>query len=529
MPNNMQRIRSRSKPRSGGRINHHSHWMVAVAIVLVIIGSCVPFPPRWRPFLLEARAYTSSPPPTTLDGSSSRRHRSTSIVGARMHRRLQFHHSAVAIASSQRPSQPTTHFGVRANIIRLFGADDDAAVGGGGRGTTTNSSTIHDEDRPSSSNIREYSSLGASSNIEDEDVVNGSLLPHSAMMSTSVRPSTINSSRRRTGLPSTAPPSAFPPLSGVLPPLPSRRGLSTSGYAATPTTTTMTTTTTTMKEETTTPWKDRLVIVTNFASLLCVLDCTLLPLVSMAIPALSFGAGILSSSSSATGSSAGLAASALSHLNAHLPGISHGIAMWFVLPVGMLTAATNYVFGHGRMRFALASMLGLSLIYLANSSVGTGIPVVDALIGSWGISDVGVGGIEIRQHVHDACGAVVGAATGMMAHTCHPEGLAHKLTNTLGCGLLLGSNHYGKKHNMEGSCAASVLVEAWGAGDENAGGGGGRVVVCLDPSCLDPSCGEAPAYGASASVASKKAGGGENFFRWERTQQRGGGNAEVSD
>ena len=132
MPNNMQRIRSRSKPRSGGRINHHSHWMVAVAIVLVIIGSCVPFPPRWRPFLLEARAYTSSPPPTTLDGSSSRRHRSTSIVGARMHRRLQFHHSAVAIASSQRPSQPTTHFGVRANIIRLFGADDDAAVGGGG-------------------------------------------------------------------------------------------------------------------------------------------------------------------------------------------------------------------------------------------------------------------------------------------------------------------------------------------------------------------------------------------------------------
>ena len=280
-------------------------------------------------------------------------------------------------------------------------------------------------------------------------------------------------------------------------------------------------------------------IVSNLASLLCVLDCTLLPLVSMAIPALSFGAGILPSSSSATGGggSAGLAASsALSHLNAHLPGISHGIALRFVLPVGTLTAATNYVFGHRRVRFALASMLGLSLIYLANSSVGTGIPAVDALIGSWGISDVTgvVGGIEVRQHVHDACGAVVGAATGMMAHTCHPEGLlAHRLTNTLGCVLLLGSNHYGKKHNMvEGSCAASVLAEAWGgAGDENAGGGGGgRAVACLDPSCLDPSCGEAPAYGASASVASKKAGGGgESFFRWERTQQRGGGNAEVSD
>ena len=328
--------------------------------------------------------------------------------------------------------------------------------------------------------------------------------------------------------------------------MPSRRGLSTSGYAATPTTTTTT-------EETTTPWKERLVDVSNLASLLCVLDCTLLPLVSMAIPALSFGAGILSSSSSpgavavgggggaaaaaATGG-AGLAASALSHLNAHLPGISHGMALWFVLPVGMLTAATNYVFGHRQMRFALASMLGLSLIYLANASVGTtGMPNVDAPLGSWGISDVaahgshhhhgvGVGGIEIRRHVHDACGAVVGAATGMMAHTCHhPEGMAHRLTNTLGCGLLLGSNYYGKKH-MEGSCAASALAEAWGGGGgEDAGGGGGRdrrVGVCLDPSCNG--CDEAP----SASVASK-AGGGENFFRWERTQQRGDGNAEVSD
>ena len=374
-----------------------------------------------------------------------------------------------------------------------------------------NSSMIHDEDR-TWSNIRDdmlkYSSLGASSNIKDKDVVNGSLLPP-AMMSASVRPSIINSSRRRTGLPSPAPPSEFRPLSGVLP-LPSQQGLSPSVYAA-PTTREMT------------PWKERLVDVSNFASLLCVLDCTLLPLVSIAIPALSLGAGILSSSGAAGGGAAAttgnasLLASALSHLNAHLPGISHGIALWFVLPVGILTTAVNYVFGHRRLRFALVSMLGLSLIYLANSSVGTGIPNVDALLSSWGISAAAhhhrVGGIE--RHVHDACGAVVGAATGMLAHTC-PEGLAHRLTNTLGCALLLGSNHHGRKH-MEG-CAASVLAEAWGG---DVAGVGGRV-ACLDPSCN--SC-EAPAYGAS--LASKA--GGENFFRWERTQQRGDGNAEVSD
>ncbi|KAL7553288.1 hypothetical protein ACHAWF_016544, partial [Thalassiosira exigua] len=213
-------------------------------------------------------------------------------------------------------------------------------------------------------------------------------------------------------------------------------------------------------------WKERLVDVSNLASLLCVLDCTLLPLVSVAIPALSWGAELVAPASGLAGAGgARPIAAGLSSLLASLPALSHGIALYFVIPVGLLTTIVNYFFGHREARFSLASLLGVALIYAANSHAGVGIPSVDAWLRSVGVASAAGGH---AGHVHDACGAVVGAATGMMAHTC-PEGLAHRATNTLGCALLLGSNYLSRKYAEERSrgCAASALAEAWG-------GGGGR-------------------------------------------------------
>ena len=249
-------------------------------------------------------------------------------------------------------------------------------------------------------------------------------------------------------------------------------------------------------------WKERLVDVSNLASLLCVLDCTLLPLVAVAIPALSWGVGIISgagattatTAAAATGSSSIMAG--LSSLLAYLPALSHGIALYFVIPVGMLTTIVNYFFGHKEVRFSLLSFMGVMLIYVANSSLGVGIPSVDAWLHSTGIAAAHAH----DGHVHDACGAVVGAATGMMAHTC-PEGLAHRMTNTLGCAFLLGSNYLGKKYMEEKSqgCAASAMAEAWG------GDGGGRAVCPPGCSCEKPS-----------------SRGGDTFFQWERSAGRGG-------
>jgi hypothetical protein len=250
-----------------------------------------------------------------------------------------------------------------------------------------------------------------------------------------------------------------------------------------------------LTQQPTPSWKDRLIDVSNIASFLCVLDCTLLPLVSIALPALSWIAGGVS-----IGSNNNVVLAGFSSMADFLPALGHGIALFFVIPVGLLTTIVNYFFGHKQWRFSVASLFGMMLIYAANSNSGVGIASVDSFLTSWGIASHSHGG-----HVHDACGAIVGATTGMLTHSCG-EGWAHRLTNTLGCAFLLGSNHYGKKYMEKQSkgCAASVLAEAWGGNDP------GRRPVC------PPGCGcEQPSYGASR-VSTNAQSGGDMFFSWDK-------------
>jgi hypothetical protein len=249
-------------------------------------------------------------------------------------------------------------------------------------------------------------------------------------------------------------------------------------------------------------WKDRLIDISNIASFLCVLDCTLLPLVSIALPALSWLAGGLTSSANNNALLSGV-----SSIVDLLPALGHGIALFFVIPVGLLTTVVNYVFGHKQLRFSAAALFGVLLIYAANSSSGIGIARIDSFLTSSGIAT------HSHGHVHDACGAIVGATTGMLTHTC-AEGWAHRLTNTLGCAFLLASNHYGKKfmESQSKGCAASALAEAWGGNDA------GRRLVC------PPGCGcEQPSYGASR-VGSNAKSSGEMFFSWDRASR---GDARV--
>merc|ERR1712129_477452 len=120
----------------------------------------------------------------------------------------------------------------------------------------------------------------------------------------------------------------------------------------------------------------------------------------------------------------------------------------------------------------------------------------------------------------------MGAATGMMPHTC-PEGLAHRMTNTLGCAFLLGSNYFSKKYmdEMSQGCAASTLAEAWGGESggkavcppgcncgvpENWGGESGGKAVC-PPGC---NC-EVPSYGEN--VRSSSGIEEQTFFQWSPT------------
>jgi len=250
------------------------------------------------------------------------------------------------------------------------------------------------------------------------------------------------------------------------------------------------------KDDAPASWKDRLIDVSNIASFLCVLDCTLLPLVSVAIPTLSWIVGWIISFA---GASAGAITTtnsvlvAFSTVMAAIPAIGHAIALYFVIPVGILTTVVNYVFGHKELRFSLPALLGIILIYTANSN-GIGISFVDSWLASVGII--------VQTHVHLAHGACSSA----VGHAC-TLGWAHRLTNTIGCGFLLGSNYASRKFMEKKSqgCAASAMAKAWGSE--------GAVAVC------PPGCGcESPVrYGAGGYVAPEMES--ETFFQWDHTKK----------
>mmetsp|Transcript_1756 Transcript_1756/g.2452 ORF Transcript_1756/g.2452 Transcript_1756/m.2452 type:complete len:294 (-) Transcript_1756:199-1080(-) len=150
-------------------------------------------------------------------------------------------------------------------------------------------------------------------------------------------------------------------------------------------------------------WKERLRRVSTFASLLCVLDCTLLPIVTVILPLL------------------GLAGSP-AHM-AWIHALGHKMAMFFVLPVGGLAATLNYT-SHKKLSIAIPAAIGLLLVYLANAGSGV---------------------LLVTQLPHD------------IAHAFQC-GSAHRITNIVGCALLLGSNYVS------------------------------RQLGCANDSCLDPNC-----------------------------------------
>ena len=150
-------------------------------------------------------------------------------------------------------------------------------------------------------------------------------------------------------------------------------------------------------------WKEQLMKISNIASILCVLDCTILPAITLLLPLV------------------GVAASAEQAKWLHE--IGHQIALYFVMPVGGLTATLNYS-SHKKGPLGLLAALGLSLIYAAN---GHGGPIMSRL-------------------PHD------------IAHSLHCGSWLHRTTNIIGCACLLGSNYLSHKisgcshKQLGGSC-----------------------------------------------------------------------------
>jgi len=128
-------------------------------------------------------------------------------------------------------------------------------------------------------------------------------------------------------------------------------------------------------------WKNRFQKLTNVASILCVLDCTLLPVFTIVIPLLSDTSTIQLQ---------------------WLHDAGHMLALGFVIPMGTVTTFFNYL-SHRQWKLVLISMLGIALIGLTNSDISP------------------------------------------IAHDLLHHGWTHRLINIMGCGFLLTSNYFSRR------------------------------------------------------------------------------------
>lgn len=142
----------------------------------------------------------------------------------------------------------------------------------------------------------------------------------------------------------------------------------------------------------------------SLASWLCLVDCTLLPAVTFLLPLLGF---------------ANLGPDRLEGL--HLLG--HFATVYFLLPVGCLSAVTNYLVHRERAILGLAC-LGLFLVTVANSY---SLPLF------------------------------LGGGHFAFFHVFH-RGLCHRVVNLSGCSCLLTSNHLSHKRIARLDDAASCCV-----------------------------------------------------------------------
>jgi len=173
---------------------------------------------------------------------------------------------------------------------------------------------------------------------------------------------------------------------------------------------------------------DNLLKVSNFASLLCVIDCTVLPAITVIFPLIGLVGG--------SGDSAGLISPETVEW---LDDLGHTLALSFVLPVAGLATTMNYVRAHQQLWIASVGWLGMVIVFLANHHCHT----------HHQHHDMDSPTIEQSEQQHSSyllmsfCKAIMNGL--------HENGLVHRIANLSGCALLLSSNYL--SHRASPGCA----------------------------------------------------------------------------
>jgi len=154
-----------------------------------------------------------------------------------------------------------------------------------------------------------------------------------------------------------------------------------------------------------TSWKDKLLKASNFASMLCVLDCTILPFVTVVLPML------------------GVVAGSPAQMD-YLHELGHKVALFFVMPVGGTATVMNYFYSHKQKRIAAMGALGLLMVLVANLGTSCGAAAC------------------AHGHSHEVVASV--SFLGRLMNFAQ-TGITHRITNISGCALLLGSNYLSRQ------------------------------------------------------------------------------------
>ncbi|KAL7562959.1 hypothetical protein ACA910_018599 [Epithemia clementina (nom. ined.)] len=153
-------------------------------------------------------------------------------------------------------------------------------------------------------------------------------------------------------------------------------------------------------------WRDRLLKVSNFASVLCVLDCTVLPIITLVLPFF------------------GIVAGSPAQME-FLHKVGHKTALYFVLPVGGLATTLNYS-NHKKLWIAALGYLGL----------------LGVLLASFGCQ---------LSHGMILSGPFVGQALQKGLHEILHHAMFHRVANISGCSMLLFSNFMARRQHR-GCC-----------------------------------------------------------------------------
>lgn len=181
-------------------------------------------------------------------------------------------------------------------------------------------------------------------------------------------------------------------------------------------------------------WKETLLRFSTIASILCVIDCTILPILTIVLPLL----GMVSAVNTIL---------PFNHLVHHY---GHLMTIYFVLPIGFFATTINFLYNHRKKWITAIGWCGLLLILAANTGSGGCGPAMEHVHAHSQHTHHTVVVRTVVTHASLSLWDGMIQSVSSILHTIQ-HGIYHRITNLSGCALLIVSNYishqYQKNHH----------------------------------------------------------------------------------